>query len=256
MKILIAGHGFVGKAVANALQKKHEVVIIDPKYTTEQIKDHIDADGIIVCVDTPTTEEGVCDVGNIANVLDQVPVFMPVLIKSTVTPGTVDGLNKLYPNHSVVYSPEFLRAVSANEDFLNQKFIIIGGDDPESFWQELLKSVIDCKLFFYCSPVEALMVKYSINSFLASKVAFFNQIFDLCDKNGADYSIVRQIMSHDARIGNSHSLVPGLDGNRGFGGHCFPKDTQAFLHYATQLESPLSILDKVVEYNNKIRKNT
>jgi UDPglucose 6-dehydrogenase len=100
------------------------------------------------------------------------------------------------------------------------------------------------------------MVKYSINSFLASKVAFFNQIFDLCDKNGADYSIVRQIMLHDTRIGNSHSLVPGIDGERGFGGHCFPKDTQAFLHYANQLETPLSILDKVVEYNNKIRKNT
>ena len=256
MKILIAGYGFVGKAVAKALQTKHEVVIIDPKYTTEQIKDHTDADGIIVCVNTPTHEDGYCELNNIVDVLDCVPVFMPVLIKSTVTPNVLTELANLYPDLSIVHSPEFLRATSAEQDFLNQKFIIIGGDDPESFWQELLASVLACRMFFYCSPQEAAMVKYTVNSCLATKVSFFNQLSDLCESNGTDFSVIRQIVSHDTRIGGSHTLVPGVDGERGFGGHCFPKDTKAFLHYATQLESPLSILDKVVEYNNKIRKNT
>lgn len=253
MKILIAGMGFVGTAIAKSLQIKHEVVIIDPKYTTATINDNTDADGIIICVDTPTHEDGYCRVENIANVLSQVPVYMPVLIKSTITPNALTELMSVYPNLSIVHSPEFLRAASAEQDFLNQKFIIIGGDDPESFWQELFSSVLDCKMFFYCSPQEAAMVKYSINSFLASKVAFFNQLNDLCEKNGTDYSIIRQIMTHDPRIGASHTLVPGVDGLRGFGGHCFPKDTKAFLHYAKQVDSPLTILNEVVEYNNKIR---
>lgn len=255
MKILIAGYGFVGKAVAKALQTKHEVVIIDPKYSNEEIKDHTDADGIIVCVNTPTNEGGYCEAKNIANVLSQVPVFMPVLIKSTVTPNVLTELIDIYSNLSIVHSPEFLRAVSAEQDFLNQKFIIIGGDDPESFWQELLSSVLACRMFFYCSPQEASMVKYSINAFLATKVSFFNQLSDLCESNKTDYSVIRQIMTHDPRIGPSHTLVPGLDGERGFGGHCFPKDTAAFLHYAKQADSSLSILNEVVEYNNKIRKN-
>lgn len=254
MKILIAGYGFVGKAVAKALQTKHEVVIIDPKYTDEKVKDHTDADGIIICVNTPTHENGYCEVSNIADVLDTVPVFMPVLIKSTITPNALETLMEVYPDLSIVHSPEFLRAASAEQDFLNQKFIIIGGDDPESFWQELLSSVLTCRMFFYCSPQEAAMVKYSINAFLATKVAFFNQLSELCDLNGMGYDVVRQIISHDARIGGSHTLVPGPDGEFGFGGHCFPKDTQAFLHYAKQVNSPLTILDKVVEYNNNIRK--
>jgi len=114
MKIIIAGYGFVGKAVASALQTKHELVIIDPKYNSNRITDHIDADGIIVCVSTPTTENGICDANNIANVLDHVPFFMPVMIKSTLTPPNVQGFKEVYENHSIVYSPEFLRANSGS----------------------------------------------------------------------------------------------------------------------------------------------
>jgi UDP-glucose 6-dehydrogenase len=106
----------VGKAVANALKDKHEVVIVDPQYTTDEIKQHHDADGLIVCVNTPTGENGII-AENIANVLDQTPIFMPVLIKSTVTPAVVDTFNEVYPDHSIVYSPEFLRANTANQDF-------------------------------------------------------------------------------------------------------------------------------------------
>ena len=126
MKILIAGYGFVGKTVGKALQSKHEVVIIDPKYSQEQISDHKDADGIIICVDTPTHENGYCMPNNVINVLAQVPVFMPVLVKSTITPNVLTEILNLYPDHSIVHSPEFLRAATAEQDFLNQKFFIIG----------------------------------------------------------------------------------------------------------------------------------
>lgn len=257
MKIIIAGYGFVGKAVGQTLQTKHEIVIVDPKYTADQIKDHPDADGLIICVDTPTTEDDACDVRNIVDILDSVPIFMPVLVKSTVIPSVLTDLQQLYKDLSIVYSPEFLRAATSITDFSEQKFMIIGGEDPEGIWQEIFSSVLpNCKLFFQCTVTEAAMVKYSVNSFLAAKISFFNQLFDICEKNGTDYSIVRQMITHDQRIGPSHTLVPGLDGERGFGGACFPKDTQAFVKYTNAINAPFSILEASVEYNKKVRKNT
>ena len=93
MKIIIAGYGFVGKAVFNAFKNQHEIIIVDPKYSEDQIKDHHDADGLIICAPTPTTENGICDSSILANILDQVPIFMPVLIKSTEEKNT---FNKLF----------------------------------------------------------------------------------------------------------------------------------------------------------------
>jgi nucleotide sugar dehydrogenase len=256
MKIIIAGYGFVGKAVAAALKPMHEIVIVDPQYTTNEIKYHHDADGLIVCVDTPTGENGIINANNVANVLDEVPVFMPVLIKSTVTPAIVEGFEELYPNLALTYSPEFLRARTANQDFLNQKYVVLGGEDPECFWQELFQTTLpNCKMAFNCTAKEASMVKYTVNSFLALKTSFFNQIADICDNNGLDYDIVRHIVSNDTRIGASHTMVPGPDGERGWGGACFPKDTEAFIQWANRIEHPVTILEEAVKYNRRIRKN-
>jgi UDPglucose 6-dehydrogenase len=256
MKIIIAGYGFVGKAVARTLEKKHELVIIDPKYSEETIDKHPDADGIIICVGTPHTDENTCDDSQVYAVLESVPVFMPVLIKSTIVPDQLFAIESAFDKHSICYNPEFLRAVSSVEDFANQKYMVLGGEDPEGFWQELFTSVLpDCKLYFYCNTTEASIVKYSINSFLALKVAFFNQLYDLCEASGADYNLVRQIVTHDTRIGNSHTVV-GLDGDRGFGGACFPKDTNALIEYANRAKTPLSILETAVRYNKTIRKNS
>ena len=257
MKIIVAGYGFVGKAVANALKEKHEVVIHDPQYTDYKIIDHRDADGIIVCVPTPTLENGVCDASIIADVIDNVPIYMPVLIKSTVTPGVASGLKELYQDHSICYSPEFLRANTANKDFLNQKYVVIGGEDPECFWQDLFQSTLpNCKLVLNCTEEEACLVKYATNSFLALKTSFFNEVFDMCKKTGMDFDVVRHIVSQDQRIGSDHTLVPGPDGLRGWGGHCFPKDTKAFLKYSQTVDSPLTLVKSAVEYNEKVRKES
>lgn len=256
MKILIAGYGFVGKAVLEALKSKHELVIIDPKYSEDTIREHIDADGIIICVNTPTGENGII-AENLSNVLDQVPIYMPVLIKSTVTPAVVDAFKELYSTHSICYSPEFLRAKTATSDFLNQKYIVLGGTDPDSFWNELfLGTLPNCKMVFNCSEEEACLVKYTANSFLALKVSFFNQIYDICEKTGMDYDTVRHIVSQDIRIGPGHTLVPGPDNERGFGGACFPKDTTAFVHWANHYEATPTLVESAINYNNKVRKNT
>ena len=256
MKIIIAGYGFVGKAVFNALKDKHEVVIVDPQYTTNEVKQHHDADGLIICVNTPTGENGIIDANNVSNVLDEVPVFMPVLIKSSVTPEVIEALNDIYPDHCITYSPEFLRATSADKDFLNQKYVVLGGEDPECFWQELFQTTLpNCKLVFNCTAKEACLVKYSTNSFLALKTSFFNQINDVCEETGMDFDIVRHILTNDSRIGNGHTMVPGPDGERGWGGACFPKDTAAFIQWTNTIGSPMTLVEETVKYNHQIRKN-
>jgi UDPglucose 6-dehydrogenase len=254
-KIIIAGHGFVGKAVSNALTK-NKVCIVDPAYTTAEIEHFPDADGIIICVGTPSTQLGDCDIGQIYSVMSKVPIHIPVLLKSTVPPDYLERLLKDYPDNSICYSPEFLRAATANKDFLEQKYMVIGGDDPEGFWQTLFQEELpNCKMFFRTSITEASMIKYATNCFLSVKVAFFNQLYDMCQTNGADYSIVRQVLTHDSRIGNSHMMVPGPDGERGFGGACFPKDTNAFIHYADRVNQSHTLVESAVKYNKKLRKN-
>jgi UDPglucose 6-dehydrogenase len=132
--------------------------------------------------------------------------------------------------------------------------MIIGGSDPEGFWQDLFRSSLpNCKIFFNCTNAEASMAKYTINSFLALKVAFFNQVYDVCEESGLDYELVRQLVCNDIRIGPSHTAVPGMDGSRGFGGACFPKDTNSFTKYAENLNTPLGILESAVLYNKVIR---
>jgi UDPglucose 6-dehydrogenase len=256
MKIIIAGFGFVGKAVKETFRDTNEVIVVDPKYTTQTILEHNDADGIIICVNTPPDEKGGCDIANVLAVMDQVPIYMPVMIKSTVSPDKIQNIIKKYEQHSIVYSPEFLRAVSAVDDFKNQKHIIIGGDDPLEFWHLLFKDNLpNLKIVHKCSIEEASIIKYAINSFLAVKVSFFNHLFDICNANGQSFDVVRQLVCQDVRIGTSHTMVPGLDGDRGWGGACFPKDTLAFVHYARSLNSNFDLLETAIEYNNKIKDN-
>ncbi len=254
MKIIVIGYGFVGKAIKNAFKEKHNIEIVDPKYTDNRIEDFMDADGAVVCVSTPSDKNKGCDISNVTDVLDQFPIHIPIMIKSTVTPDKARHIIEKYTDHSIVFSPEFLRANSANDDFLNQKYMIIGGDDPLNFWQILFKETLpNLKIVHTCTEQEACLVKYATNSFLAIKIGFFNHIYDICEISNLDFSIVRQLICQDHRIGTGHSMVPGLDGERGWGGHCFPKDTQALVHYAKSLSQNFDLLETAIEYNNKIK---
>ena len=101
----------------------------------------------------------------------------------------------------------------------------------------------------------ASLIKYSINSFLASKVIFFNQLKDIFNLSGTNETWENFIsaVSMDERIGSSHMNVPGHDGRNGFGGACFPKDTNAFFEYSKELGAEFSLLKEVIKVNNSIR---
>ena len=97
------------------------------------------------------------------------------------------------------------------------------------------------------------MTKYLRNSFLATKVAFFNEVYDFCQMNNLEYDKIKELVGMDERITTSHMQIPGPDGERGFGGACFPKDTRALLFTGLFFKSPFSILSEVVSTNERIK---
>ena len=105
----------------------------------------------------------------------------------------------------------------------------------------------------YCNIREAALAKYIINSFLATKVVFMNEIKALADKTGINYDTVINMVSSDYRIGPTHIRVPGPDGNLGFGGGCFPKDVTALLKFAESVGSSLSLIETANKKNTMLR---
>ena len=102
------------------------------------------------------------------------------------------------------------------------------------------------------TPEELILTKYVRNTFLATKVAFFNEIYDLCEAANIDYTKVAELVIEDDRIGSSHTEVTK---ERGYGGHCFPKDVNAILKTAALFKNNLNILESAKNYNTSIRKD-
>jgi UDPglucose 6-dehydrogenase len=253
MKLIIAGYGFVGTAVGHSLSGHHELIIVDPRFNRTRITDHPEADGIIVCVGTPQAEDGDCDISQVLAVLGEVPDYKSVLIKSTIPPDLFDHILHQFPRLKITYSPEFLRAVSATQDFADQEYMILGGTDT-AIWETVFRPALEhCEHYITTTIATASMVKYSINTFLATKVAYFNHMYELCQTQGVDYNSVRELLALDPRIGTSHLQVPGPDGTRGFGGHCFPKDTEAFARFAQRQNRDFALLDTAIAYNKTLR---
>ena len=241
IKITIFGYGFVGKAHENVLKHEHDITIVDPAY---KLTNPGDPDAVIIAVSTPQSAHGgQCYMDNVYDALKKVPEDIPVLIKSTISLEGWDYIERNF-NHDITFSPEFLRAATALEDFENAKTLYFGGGD-DVFWASLLWK--EGRRMFRRDPRELIMMKYCVNTFLATKVAFFNQIEELCDRAHIDYNNVKDLVQHDERIGNSHMDVTE---QRGFGGHCFPKDTSALLKTASrEYEYNMSILQAAVDYN-------
>lgn len=258
-KIGIIGYGFVGGAIANAIEMYHEgIVIMDPaKGYNASYADLKECIGIFVCVPTPQDDDGTCDTSILENILEslhQINYVGVIISKCTAPPVVYEKLNEQYPN--LTHAPEFLTAADANRDYLNGSFVFIGGRVPAyvkeaeriiRLTQQNLKSVT------HCTIAEAAMAKYTINTFMATKVVFMNEIEALCSKTGVDYNKVAKMVTQDLRIGSSHMRVPGPDGTYGFGGMCFPKDTSALLKYAEQSGVSMNVLDAAVKKNTLLR---
>lgn len=256
MNIGIIGLGFVGSAIKHAYDNANiKTVCSDPDKGFDATYDDLMAtDAIFICVPSPSTTAGSCDTSILESVLAQYKDYPGVLIsKVTANPLKYSQLNKEYPN--LVHAPEFLVAATSREDYLNGQFIIIGGNNV---YCNIALNVIKLgqpkiEDFKFCSIQEAALAKYTINSFLATKVIFMNSIKSLADKLGADYNTVANCVQMDPRIGDSHMSVPGPDGKYGFGGMCFPKDMSAIAHLSRELGADFTVVEEVIRTNNIIR---
>jgi UDPglucose 6-dehydrogenase len=254
MTVVIAGFGFVGKAHYHVF-KEFDLYIVDPQYNSNKISDVENLEGVLCCVSTPQGANGECDYSNIVNVLEQVPESVPVLIKSTVSLQGWSYLKERFKNHSINYSPEFLRAATANQDMEWLKFLIMSNNTGWEYWITFYRRrFVDLEIFS-CPIEEAIAIKYFENAFLATKLSFFNQIYDFCNVYSLNFEDVRTGLSMDERINGDHTLVDPSQGFRGWGGHCFPKDTSALLNMAKEKNLDLNILEAAVNYNRTIRKD-
>ena len=260
MKIGIVGYGFVGKAVDYGFKRNIEKIIIDPKLDTSisDLKSH-NPEFIFICVPTPMNLDGDQDSSIIEKVLAEINKDYSesvVIVKSTVLPSIIEKLSKSHKHF--VYNPEFLREKTANEDFVNASSLILGGEsDDLKRVAELYNNHSDCKIVevHETDVISASLVKYSINTFLASKVIFFNQLYDIYKALTPDikWDEFITMINSDKRIGESHMDVPGHDGRLGFGGACFPKDTAALLSLSKDIDKEFSLLKEVIRINNNIR---
>jgi UDPglucose 6-dehydrogenase len=141
------------------------------------------------------------------------------------------------------------------DDFKNQDRVILGTHEKDYF--ENLKSLYRLGFpnidIIHTKPVEAEMVKYVANTFLATKVSFANEIYDICNFLDIDYDTVVDIARIDSRLGDSHWQVPGPDGKRGFGGSCFPKDINALISFCKTNNIELNTIASAWDTNLKVR---
>lgn len=261
-KLGIIGHGFVGQAVDYGFSTPMvDKFIVDPKYgESNTLNDLCDWEPqcVFICAPTPSKEDGSVDSSiveeAVMKLINLTDAF--IVIKSTITPDVVDRMMQI--DQRVVYHPEFLQEGNAKMDFVTAPFRLVGINDASA--GQHLEQLYNA--FSICNPaqmiqmtgVEAAFFKYAVNTFLAMKVTFFNQLYDIIGDYGGNYQMVARALGADQRIGYSHKLIPGPDGKRGFGGACFPKDLDALISFAdNKTDVDLKLLKTVREVNNIIR---
>ena len=263
----IIGQGFVGNAVFEGLKNFYSLHTLDTDPSKRsscqsilELADLVDQ-VCFVCLPTPMEKSGECNVELVKNTLMRLEESAKILdkniiaiIKSTVPPGTTSSFNDFLNRVTCVFSPEFLTEANSVDDFKNQNRIIVGGPRPASTTVKRMMSKAFPKVpIIKTSSSIAETVKYFTNCFLATKVSFANEMKQICDGMDIDFDKVVEYALYDERIGKSHLSVPGPDGSMGFGGHCFPKDLNAIIFFAKNLEINPTMMSAVWEKNLDVR---
>lgn len=214
-------------------------------------------DCVFVCVGTPMGADGRADLGAIDEVFSWLRVPMAV-IRSTVPPGTArhiqdDLIDLDNGDYHVAFIPEFIgEGVNAPYNAMRQPpFLIIGADlDAQPVVGDALSRLYNSECeFIFLSLVEAELAKYAENYFLALKVSWANELYDIAEWVGADFRAVMNAVTHDYRIGRSHTHV--YPDNRGWSGRCLPKDLNALRAHVGAEQTPL--LEALIRVNDRHR---
>jgi UDPglucose 6-dehydrogenase len=256
-KIGICGGGYVGKSIIDLLKPKF------PYFVLKEIDDGyniLDCCNVsFICVPTEKKQDGSCDTSIVEEAVSCINSDL-IIIKSTIPPGTTERLAKKY-NKNIVFSPEYVGeggypvpfwdGVPHPTDIKKHSYIIFGGLKKNTIKAiEIYKTVMGpfCT-YAQTDSTTAELVKYMENCWLATKVTFCNEFYDIAKTCGVDYNELRELWLLDGRIGSSHTVV--YKDNRGFGGKCLPKDTEALFSSIKDNGYRANLLETIIETNKK-----
>ncbi len=251
MKVAIVGAGAVGSGVARLF---NDTVLYDEPKGIGTRAEVNTADVAFVCVPTPIAADGSCDTSIVESVIAWLETPL-IVVRSTVSVGTTRRLAETYKK-AVVFQPEYGPAETPDHpfnDLRKVRWIILGGERHATkaaarVWQTTYNSDIT---IMQTSYEAAELCKYMENAFLATKVTFCNEFFDIARATGVDYDELRELWLLDPRIGRSHTFV--FDDDRGFGGKCLPKDLAAIIRTAEEAGAAPTLLREVRATNERIR---
>jgi UDPglucose 6-dehydrogenase len=279
-KVLIVGSGVVGAATGRGLQRAgHDVAFVDvlPEKIQQLRCEGFNAQANIVLSKVPTfilltlptphvgrrydlaaLADGVAAVGR---AIAASPVVHTVVVRSTVPPGTTEGLVKplleaesgkvLGHGFALACNPEFLRAASADDDFSHPRMTVIASRDSQTCKRlgELL-SPFGGEMRFFENPAMAEFVKCAHNLFNAAKISFWNEMWLVASSIGIDLEDVSATVALSAE--GSFNPQYGIRGGTAYGGHCLPKDTNGFLGFAADRGLAMPLLESVVDTNERL----
>jgi nucleotide sugar dehydrogenase len=265
MHIGVVGCGFVGGSLVDCFQEKgHHIHAYDKYKNIGTLEEVIEKSEIIfLCLPTLYDEENKSydthAIHETCNALSMVSFRGPVVIKSTVTPGTSDELVERY-GLNIIHNPEFLTATTALDDFKNQTHIVLGRtkntcDESLNMIRNFYAMAFKTARMSICTAFESEVMKLTCNCFYAVKVQFFNEIHALVGHNQQSYDTVIDMCLKNGWIHPMHTKVPGTDGKYSFGGMCFPKDTRALSSYMQQRGIINGVLKGAVEEQRKMRED-
>ena len=264
MIVGIIGNGFVGKATFQLKCKDIDILAYDinPASCVPQglvLANMNKCELVFISVPTPMSKNGSCHLNIIESVLrDLASIDYKgfVVLRSTVPVGTCDKLN-------CYFMPEFLTEKNFIDDFINNKdwmFGLLGKPEDEQMKEKISELFslahandrIKHNNLHFITNKEAEMIKMFKNCYLSTKVSFCNEIYQFCEKKQVNYEVVRALATADERILASHTRVPGHDGQRGFGGTCFPKDTSSLRYEMQEANMTPYILNAIIERNELV----
>jgi UDPglucose 6-dehydrogenase len=263
LKIGICGHGFVGNAISSFFINKpgFNVLIYDKYKNINTFEIVLNTDMIFICLPTNFDKNinnyNMIEIDSTISRLNESNYTGLIIIKSTVMPDYCTKINQEYPHLKIIFNPEFLSARTAVNDFANQTHIIIGytefSKNSIDMIRDMYNSLFPMAKISVTTTEEAAMVKLGCNSFYATKIQYFTELYLLCEKMKIDYNSVKDMMLENGWINPMHTIVPGTDGMVSFGGMCLPKDICALNEFMKIQDSSNLVLSAVIEDREKMR---
>ncbi len=260
-KVAVIGYGYVGKGVYDFFKDKFETIYYDPHVEGSASKEEINScDLAVVSVPTPMGDDGSCDLTIIEDTLGWLSAPL-ILIKSTIPPTTTEKLSEK-SGKKICFSPEYMGEggyfvpywkYADPKDMKKHSFQIIGGD------KETASKILDFFVrvmgpearFSITDSTTAELVKYMENAFIATKVTFANEFYNLAQAFGVEYKELRELWLLDERMGRMFSAV--FPDARGFSGKCLPKDVNAIAKASEKAGYDPKFIKAVLESNDRIR---